>query len=103
MLLDGGFPPATPLPPHISGPEALRHCLTTVLPMNCSQNSELGRHLHAVAGLMFHRNEPCVKSNVIPPCHRPPGGAPCPRRKPLQAWLEAPTVERVLRVVVPGG
>ncbi len=31
ILLDGGVPPATPLPA-LAGPEALRHCLTTVLP-----------------------------------------------------------------------
>ena len=27
-------PPATPLPDRSTGPEALRHCLTTVLPIN---------------------------------------------------------------------
>src|SRR5947209_3606276 len=30
--LDSGFPPATPLPSKHTGPEALRHCLATVLP-----------------------------------------------------------------------
>ena len=32
ILLDGGIPPATPLPTKYRGPEALRHCLATVLP-----------------------------------------------------------------------
>jgi len=32
ILLDGGIPPATPLPTNNRGPEALRHCLATVLP-----------------------------------------------------------------------
>jgi len=31
-LHDGEIPPATPLPSVCAGPEALRHCLTTVLP-----------------------------------------------------------------------
>jgi hypothetical protein len=34
ITLDGGIPPATPLPTKYRGPEALRHCLATVLPMN---------------------------------------------------------------------
>src|SRR5438094_9682305 len=34
ILHDGGIPPATPLPSIFDGPEALRHCLTTVLPTN---------------------------------------------------------------------
>ena len=32
ILVDGGISPATPLPTKRGGPEALRHCLTTVLP-----------------------------------------------------------------------
>ena len=32
IMLDGGIPPATPLPTKHRGPEALRHCLATVLP-----------------------------------------------------------------------
>ena len=32
ILHDGEIPPATPLPSICAGPEALRHCLTTVLP-----------------------------------------------------------------------
>ena len=32
ILRDGGILPATPLPALRAGPEALRHCLTTVLP-----------------------------------------------------------------------
>ena len=32
IMLDGGIPPATPLPTKHYGPEALRHCLATVLP-----------------------------------------------------------------------
>ena len=54
IMPDGGIPPATPLPTKYHGPEALRHCLATVLPRE----------------LAYWAREPTAHRPIQTPTHR---------------------------------
>jgi hypothetical protein len=65
ILHDGGSPPATPLPGICAGPEALRHCLTTVLPNQFQVNYRF------LASNTSPKGAPCQdfpSLNAIPGC-----------------------------------